>query len=104
MLSFVKLPVVDFDNIGHNDQLKKLGESVNAEITSEGLHDPNKLGNLQERRRRELMNLYRKSIQDRGENWIARKPKATSAEVAKYNNLSVFGSRGLLIQWSSPGA
>jgi hypothetical protein len=32
MLSFVKLPVVDFDNVGHNDQLKKPGESVGAEL------------------------------------------------------------------------
>jgi hypothetical protein len=49
------------------------------------------------------MNLHRKNIQDRGENWIAREPKATSEEVAKYN-FSVFGSRGFLIQWSPPGA
>jgi hypothetical protein len=46
MLSFVKLPVVNFDNIGNNDQLKKSGESIDAEVTSEGLHDPNKLGHL----------------------------------------------------------
>jgi hypothetical protein len=51
MLSFVKLPVVDFDNVGHNDQLKKPRESVNAEVASEGLHDPNELGHLQKRRR-----------------------------------------------------
>jgi hypothetical protein len=43
------------------------------------------------------MNLHRKNIQDCGENWIAREPKATSEEVAKYDNFSVFGSRGLLI-------
>jgi hypothetical protein len=46
MLGFVKLPVVDFDNIEHNDQHKKPSESIDAEVTSEGLHDPNKLGQL----------------------------------------------------------
>jgi hypothetical protein len=51
MLSFVKLPVFDFDNVGHNDQLKKPRESVDVEVASEGLHDPNKLGHLQERSR-----------------------------------------------------
>jgi hypothetical protein len=62
MMSFVKLPVVDFDNVEHNDQLKKPCESVDAEFALEGLHNPNKLGHLQEGRRRELMNLHRKSI------------------------------------------
>jgi hypothetical protein len=51
MLSFVIFPVVDFDDIGNNDQLKKSGKSIDAEVSSEGLHDPNKLGHLQKRRR-----------------------------------------------------
>jgi hypothetical protein len=50
------------------------------------------------------MNLHRKGIQDRGKNWVAWKPKATSEEVPKYDNLSVFGNRDLFVQWSSPGA
>jgi hypothetical protein len=43
MLSFVILPVVDFDDVGNDDQFEKSGESVDAEITAEGFHDPNKL-------------------------------------------------------------
>jgi hypothetical protein len=43
MLSFVILPVVDFDDVGNDDQFEKSGESINAEITTEGFHDPNKL-------------------------------------------------------------
>jgi hypothetical protein len=104
MLSFVKLPVVDFDNVGHNDQLKKPFESINAEVTPEVLHNPNKLGHLQKRCRRELMNLHRKSIQNHGENWIAREYQPTGEEVAKNNYLSIFGSRSLLIKWSPPSA
>jgi hypothetical protein len=43
MLSFVILPVVDFDDVGNNDQFKKSGESIDAEVTTKGFHDPNKL-------------------------------------------------------------
>jgi hypothetical protein len=43
IVSFVELPVVDFDNIWHNDQLKKSCESIGTKVTPEGLHDPNKL-------------------------------------------------------------
>jgi hypothetical protein len=43
MLSFVILPVVDFDDVGNDDQFEKSGESVDTEITAEGFHDPNKL-------------------------------------------------------------
>jgi hypothetical protein len=43
------------------------------------------------------MNLHQKSIQDCGENWIAREPKPIGEEVAKHNFFSIFGSRGLLI-------
>jgi hypothetical protein len=68
--SFVELPVVDFDNIWHNDQLKKSRESIGTKVTPEGLHDPNKLGHFQERRWRKLMDLHRKSIQNLEENWI----------------------------------
>jgi hypothetical protein len=41
MVSFVKLPVIDFDNVEHNDQLKKPCGSVDAEVAPEGLHNPN---------------------------------------------------------------
>jgi hypothetical protein len=42
MLSFVELPVVNLYDIGDDDQFEKSGKSVNAKITAEGLHDPNK--------------------------------------------------------------
>jgi hypothetical protein len=104
MLSLEKPPVIDFDNVGHNDQLEKPCESINAEVTPKGLHNPNKLGHLQEGRRRELMNLHRKSFQNRRKNWIARKSQPTIEEVTKYDYLSIFGSRNLLVQWSPPNA
>jgi hypothetical protein len=43
MLSFVELPVVNLDDVGDDNQFEKSSESVNAKITTEGLHDPNKL-------------------------------------------------------------
>jgi hypothetical protein len=49
-VSFVELPVVDFYDGWHNDQLKKSRESIGIEVKSEGLHDPNELGHLLERR------------------------------------------------------
>jgi hypothetical protein len=58
VVSFVKLTVVDLDNIWQNDQLKSLSENICPEITAESLHDPNELGYFQERVRRKLMNLH----------------------------------------------
>jgi hypothetical protein len=43
VLSFVKLPVVDLDDVGNNDQLEESGESIDAESTTKSLHDPNEL-------------------------------------------------------------
>jgi hypothetical protein len=43
MLSFIILPVVEFDDVGNDYQFEKSGESVDVEITTEGFHDPNKL-------------------------------------------------------------
>jgi hypothetical protein len=42
MLTFVELPVVDLDDIGDDDQFEQSGKSIDAKITAEGLHDPNK--------------------------------------------------------------
>jgi hypothetical protein len=41
IVSLVELTVVDFNNIGNDDQLKESGESVSAKVAAEGLHDPN---------------------------------------------------------------
>jgi hypothetical protein len=46
IVSLVELPVIDFDNIWHNDQLKKSHESIGTKVTPEGLHDPNKFGHF----------------------------------------------------------
>jgi hypothetical protein len=73
IVSFVELTVVDFNDIWHDDQLKKSCESVSAKVIAEGLHDPNELGYFQERGRRKLMDLHGKSIQNRGENRITGK-------------------------------
>jgi hypothetical protein len=48
-MSFVELPVVDFFDIWHNNQLEKPRESVGTKVTAEVLHDPNKLRNFQKR-------------------------------------------------------
>jgi hypothetical protein len=103
-VSFVELPVVEFNDIWHDDQLKKSRESIGTKVAPEGLHDPNELGHFQERRRRKLMDLHRKSIQNHGENRITGKSHPAGEEVAKHNYFSIFRSRSLLIQWSTPGA
>jgi hypothetical protein len=103
-VSLVELPIVDFDNIRHNDQLKKSRERMDTKVTPEGLHDPNKLGHFQERRRQKLMDLHRKSVQDRGENWITGESQPTGEEIVKHNYFSIFESRSLFIQRSTPGA
>jgi hypothetical protein len=37
IVSFVELPVVDFNDIWHDDQLKKSRESIGTEVAPEGL-------------------------------------------------------------------
>jgi hypothetical protein len=64
-VSFVELTVVDFNDIWHDDQLKKSRESVGTKLAAEGLHDPNELGHFHERGRRKVMDLHGKSIQNR---------------------------------------
>jgi hypothetical protein len=49
VLSFVELSVVNFYDIRHNNQFEKSCESIGTKVTSEGLHDPDKLRNFQER-------------------------------------------------------
>jgi hypothetical protein len=58
VVSFVKLTVVDLDNIWHNDYLKKSSDNIYPEITAKSLHDPNELRYFQEIVRRKLMNLH----------------------------------------------
>jgi hypothetical protein len=48
MLSFVIFPVVDFDDVGNNDQFEKSGKSINTEGTTKSFHDPNELRHLKE--------------------------------------------------------
>jgi hypothetical protein len=72
-VSFVELTVVDFNDIWHDDQLKKSRESVDTKVAAKGLHDPNELGQFQERGRRKLMDLHGKSNENRGENKITGK-------------------------------
>jgi hypothetical protein len=74
IVSLVELTVVDLNDIWHDDQLKKSGESISSKVAAEGLHDPNKLGHFQERVRRKLMNLHGKSIQNCRKNRIAGEP------------------------------
>jgi hypothetical protein len=72
-VSLVELTVIDLNDIWHDDQLKKSGESVSSKVAAEVLHDPNKLGHFQERGRRKMMNLHRGNVQNRRKNRIAGK-------------------------------
>jgi hypothetical protein len=49
IMSLVELPIVDLYDIRHNNQFKESCESIGIKVTSEGLHDPDKLRNFQER-------------------------------------------------------
>jgi hypothetical protein len=71
IVSLVELTAVDLNDIWHDNQLKKSGESISPKVAAESLHDPNKLGHFQERVRRKLVNLHRESIQNRRKNRIA---------------------------------
>jgi hypothetical protein len=48
VLSFVKVPVIDLDDVGNNDQFEESGESIDAEGTTKSFHDPNELRHLKE--------------------------------------------------------
>jgi hypothetical protein len=96
-VSLVELTVIDFNNIWNNEQLKESGESISDKVAAEGLHDPNELRHFKEGGLRKLMNLHRKSIQNRRKDRIARKSQSTGEEIAEYNNFISFGSRSLLV-------
>jgi hypothetical protein len=49
VVSFVELTVVDLNDVEHDDQLEESCESINTKVAAEGFHDPNELGNFQER-------------------------------------------------------
>jgi hypothetical protein len=51
VVSFVELTVIDLNDIWHDDQLEKSYETVSTKVAAEGFHDPNELGNFQERGR-----------------------------------------------------
>jgi hypothetical protein len=51
VVSFVELTVINLNDIWHDDQLKKSCESISTKVATEGFHDPNELGNFQERGR-----------------------------------------------------
>jgi hypothetical protein len=42
-MSFIKLAVVNLNDIRHNHQLEESSENVSPEVAAESLHDPNKL-------------------------------------------------------------
>jgi hypothetical protein len=68
-----------------------------SKVHFESFHDPNELRKFQERIRRQLMNLHRKPIQNRGQSRIAGESELACKEVPKHNNLVVFRSRDLFI-------
>jgi hypothetical protein len=50
-VSFVELTVIDLNDVGHDDQLEEAYESISTKVAAEGFHNPNELGNFQERGR-----------------------------------------------------
>jgi hypothetical protein len=49
-VSFVELTIIDLNDVEHDDQLEESCESISTKV-AEGFHDPNELGNFQERGR-----------------------------------------------------
>jgi hypothetical protein len=104
VLSLVELPAADLDNIRNNYQFVESGKGINIEVTSKGLHDPNKLRQLKKRRRRKLVDFHGKGIQDRRQNRVTGESESTDEEIPKDNNLSILGGRDLFVKWGSPSA
>jgi hypothetical protein len=50
-VSFIELTVIDLNDVGHDDQLEESCESISTKVAAEGFHDPNEIGNFQERGR-----------------------------------------------------
>jgi hypothetical protein len=104
VLSLVELPVADLDNVENNYQFVESGKGVNTEVTAKGFHDPNKLRQLKKRRRRKLVDLHGKGIQNRRQNRVTGESESTDEEIPKDNNLSILGGRNLFVKWGSPSA
>jgi hypothetical protein len=104
MLSVVELPVTDLDNLGNNYQFVESDKGVNTEVTAEGFHDPNKFRHLKKRRRRKLVDLHRKGIQNRRQNQVAGEPESIDEEITKDDNHSILRGRDLFVKWGSPSA
>jgi hypothetical protein len=51
VVSFVELTVINPNDVEHDDQLEESCESISTKVAAEGFHDPNELGNFQERGR-----------------------------------------------------
>jgi hypothetical protein len=64
MLTVIELPVTALDDLRDNHQFVESGEGIDIGIAAEGLHDPNELRHLKERRRRKLVDLHRKGIKN----------------------------------------
>jgi hypothetical protein len=104
MLSVIKLPIAGLDNLGDNHQFIEYGKGMDTEIAAEGLHDPNEFRYLKKRRRRKLVDLHRKGIQNSRQDRIAGESESTDKEVTKDDDLSVLRGRDLLIKRGSPSA
>jgi hypothetical protein len=104
MLSVIELPVAGLDNLGNNYQFIESSKGVDTEVTAEGLHDPNELRHLKKRRRRKLVDLHQKGIQNSRQSRVAGESESIVEEATKDNNLSVLRGRDLFIKWGSPSA
>jgi hypothetical protein len=104
MLSVIELPVAALDNFGDNHQFIASSKGVDAGVAAEGLHDPNEFRHLKKRRRRKLVDLHRKGIQNSRQNRVTGEPESADEEVAKDDKFSVPRGRDLLIKRGSPSA
>jgi hypothetical protein len=62
MLTMIELPVAALDDLRDNHQFVESGKGIDTGVAAEGLHNPNDLRHLKERRRRKLVDLHRKGI------------------------------------------
>jgi hypothetical protein len=102
VVSFVEIPIIKLMDVSLNEKIEKMCEDITVDTASESLHNLEKLGQLQEGIRGQLMYLHRDFVKYRGELGITRKPEAAGEEISENNNLMNFGNRSLLTSRGRP--
>jgi hypothetical protein len=92
----VVLPVVKLQYIFLDHKLEQTSKNISTKGTTESLHDPEKLGNLQKGVQCKLMYCHRKLVKNRGQCRITWKSKTASREISENNHFICFRGRDLL--------